>query len=80
VPWNRSDVKVEEFSSSDIDIEAHLKGMSFDFEKDRAIIARIGNNEQLPFKANTFDCYLACLSLMIVDNYMNQLEEAFRVC
>ena len=39
----------------------------------------MANNESLPFKEDTFDCYLANLSLMLVDNHMNQLAEAFRV-
>lgn len=41
--------------------------------------ASIGNNESLPYTDDTFDCYLANLSLMLVDNYKNQLQEALRV-
>jgi SAM-dependent methyltransferase len=81
VPGNKSDIRVEEFPTSDFDIEAHLKdSLSFNHDKDRAVIGRIANNESLPFKSESFDCYLACLSLMLVDNYLNMLEEAFRVC
>ena len=40
----------------------------------------MANNESLPFKHETFDCYLASLSLMLVDNHLNMLREAFRVC
>ena len=47
---------------------------------DRAVIAAAANNESLPFKDETFDCYLASLSLMLVDNYLNMLKEAYRVC
>ena len=39
----------------------------------------MANNESLPFKDSTFDCYLANLSLMLVHNHSNQLKEAFRV-
>lgn len=43
------------------------------------MIAAVGNNESLPFTDKTFDCYLSSLSLMLVDNHMNQMKEAFRV-
>ena len=43
------------------------------------MIGGVANNECLPFKDGTFDCYLAGLSLMLVDNYRNQLKEALRV-
>jgi len=37
------------------------------------------NNEQLPFEDQSFDCYIANLSLQLVDNHKNQLSEAYRV-
>ena len=46
----------------------------------RMVIAGIANNEALPFKDGQFDCYIANLSLMLVDNYKNMLTEALRVC
>lgn len=48
-------------------------------QNDRAVISGTGNNESLPFTDGTFDCYISSLSLMIVDNHLNQLREAFRV-
>ena len=47
---------------------------------DRAVIAATANNESLPFKDETFDCYIASLSLMLVENHLNMLKEAYRVC
>ena len=52
----------------------------FNPETDRMVIAAVGNNESLPFKDGSFDCYISNLSMMIVDNHLNQLTEAFRVC
>ena len=37
------------------------------------------NNEMLPFGDESFGGYVANLSLQLVDNYKNQLKEAFRV-
>ncbi len=48
-------------------------------EKDRFILGAVANNESLPFIDGSFDCYIANLSLMLVDNYKNQLSEALRV-
>jgi len=48
-------------------------------EKDKLLLGCWANNEALPFADNSFDCYIACLSLMLVDNYEAQLSEAFRV-
>ncbi len=39
----------------------------------------VANNEYLPYFDATFDCYMANLSLMLVDNYKNMLKEAIRV-
>jgi ubiquinone/menaquinone biosynthesis C-methylase UbiE len=49
-------------------------------ETDRLVFGCQANNESLPFADATFDCYLANLSLMLVDNHHNQLLEAYRVC
>ncbi|CDW79798.1 coq5 family protein [Stylonychia lemnae] len=49
-------------------------------EHNRFFMGCQANNESLPFKNDTFDCYIANLSLMIVDNHVNQLSEAYRVC
>ena len=38
---------------------------------EKAVLGAIANNESLPFKNETFDCYLANLSLMLVDNHIN---------
>jgi ubiquinone/menaquinone biosynthesis C-methylase UbiE len=37
------------------------------------------NNEILPFKDSVFNSYISNLSLMIVNNHINQIKEAFRV-
>lgn len=37
------------------------------------------NSEDLPFEDASFDCYIANLSLMLVDNPQNMLSEAYRV-
>lgn len=48
-------------------------------ESDRVVFGCLANNECLPFKDSSFDCYIANLSLMLVHNYRNQLSEALRV-
>lgn len=47
--------------------------------KDGLIYGCIANNECLPFRDGSFDCYLAPLSLHVVNDYKKQLSEAFRV-
>ena len=37
------------------------------------------NNELLPFSDGVFDIYIANLSLMLVNNHLNQIQEAYRV-
>ncbi|CDW78817.1 UNKNOWN [Stylonychia lemnae] len=61
------------------DLEEELK-KHVENENDRFVFGCQANNESLPFKDDTFDCYLANLSLMLVDNHKNQLSEALRVC
>ena len=68
---------MEELVSS-FDLEEYLQSKDFD-EKKRFVLGALANNECLPFKDGTFDCYLANLSLMLVDNYQNMLKEALRV-
>jgi ubiquinone/menaquinone biosynthesis C-methylase UbiE len=82
IPGNRADIEVEELAplgKQDFDLEEHLKAGGFSGEKDRMVLARLANNECLPFKDGSFDCYLANLSLMLVDNHTNMLKEAIRV-
>ena len=50
-----------------------------DYEKGIHLKSYIANNEKLPFGSEEFNSYTANLSLMIVDNHMNQLREAHRV-
>lgn len=58
------------------DLEAHLVEMG---GPAKAVVGCVANNECLPFKDGTFDCYISSMSLMLVDNYRNQLAEALRV-
>ena len=48
-------------------------------ERDRLVYGWISNNEFLPFKDSSFDCYIAALSLHIVHDYKKQLSEALRI-
>jgi len=48
-------------------------------EEQKFLHFSVGNNENLSFKDDSFDCYIANLSLMLVDNPLNQLSEAKRV-
>lgn len=45
----------------------------------KKLFVTVANNEKLPYPDGVFDTYIANLSLMIVDQHMNQLKEAFRV-
>ena len=47
--------------------------------QNKRIFATVANNEKLPYPDTSFDRYISNLSLMIVDNHMNQLNEAYRV-
>ncbi len=60
------------------DLEEEIKKHT-ESPEDRFVFGCKANNESLPFKDETFDCYLANLSLMLVDNHTNQLKEALRV-
>lgn len=71
-----SEVAPKDDHSFDIENIRQEKGIQ---ETDRFIFGCQADNESLPFKDNTFDSYLANLSLMWVDNHRNQLAEAFRV-
>jgi ubiquinone/menaquinone biosynthesis C-methylase UbiE len=48
-------------------------------EKTKQIFVTVADNEELPYPDESFDCYLAHLSLMHVENYDKMLREAFRV-
>ncbi|CDW71332.1 ubiquinone menaquinone biosynthesis methyltransferase [Stylonychia lemnae] len=61
------------------DIEEEIKKHT-ENESDRIVFGSQANNESLPFKDESFDCYIANLSLQLVDNHLNQLKEALRVC
>ena len=61
------------------DVEEAIKKHT-EKDTDKFVFACRANNEALPFKDESFDAYIANLSLMLVDNYHNQLKEAFRVC
>lgn len=60
------------------DLNAFLKDQNFK-DTERFVLGAVANNECLPFADAQFDCYIANLSLMLVDNYKNQLTEALRV-
>ena len=45
----------------------------------KRLFATIANNEKMPFTDSSFDRYISNLSLMLVDNHMNQLKEAYRI-
>ena len=45
----------------------------------KRVFATVANNEKLPYPDACFDRYISNLSLMIVDNHMNQINEAYRV-
>ena len=47
--------------------------------KTKRVFLTIANNEKLPYPDASFDRYISNLSLMLVDNHMNQLNEAYRV-
>lgn len=82
IPGNKAKVTASElapFGTKEWNLEKVLSDELNFTESDRAVIAGIGNNESLPFTDATFDCYISSLSLMIVDNHINQLKEAFRV-
>jgi len=64
-------------SSEQIDIEKYIDGMGSDISKKLFCIQ--ADNEKLPYPDNSFDLYLSSLSLMLVNNYKNQISECYRV-
>ncbi|CAI2376370.1 unnamed protein product [Moneuplotes crassus] len=46
---------------------------------DRKVFHLKANNEKLPYASEVFDCYLASLSLNLVNNHKNQISESYRV-
>ena len=45
----------------------------------KKVFSLIANNEKLPFADGYFDLYLSSLSLMLVNDHVNQLSESYRV-
>lgn len=81
IPGNKALVEVKEHGNLGehcFDIE-EVRSKLVESESDRLIYGCNANNESLPFKSNSFDCYIANLSLMLVSNHTNQLKEALRV-
>ena len=81
IKGNQAEIRVEELApigDKTFDLEKYLSDKGFS-ESNRYVLGSLANNESLPFKNATFDCYLANLSLMLVDNYKNMLTEALRV-
>lgn len=71
-------LKVKYLESSDMyDCDKLVEEMGEDIE--RKIFVAEANNENLPYPDNYFDCYIANLSLMIVNDHRNQISEAYRV-
>ncbi|CAI2377076.1 unnamed protein product [Moneuplotes crassus] len=71
-------VKLEWIKDSEaINVTKKAEDMGEDIEK--KLFLHQANNEKLPYPDESFDLYLSSLSLMLVDNYMNQLKEAYRV-
>ena len=75
IPGNQSIIRAEELGKTD-DKSFQIPSNPLD---SRLVIAGVANNEALPFEDSQFDCYIANLSLMLVDNYKNMLAEALRV-
>ena len=48
-------------------------------EFNRFVFGCRANNELLPFADGSFNAYIANLSLMLVNNHVNQINQAFRV-
>ena len=61
------------------ELEQEEKLSYADYEKGIHVKSDTANNEKLPFASEEFSSYTANLSLMLVDNHMNQLREAYRV-
>jgi ubiquinone/menaquinone biosynthesis C-methylase UbiE len=45
----------------------------------KCVIACKSDSQNLPFANEQFDCYLANLSLHLVDNPLSQIRECFRI-
>ncbi|CAI2376505.1 unnamed protein product [Moneuplotes crassus] len=73
-PRNKLEM-IEDFET--IDTNKHIKEMGDEIEKKLFLVK--ASNEKLPYPDECFDLYLSSLSLHIVDNYMVQLEEAYRI-
>ena len=75
---NSADIEIADLPES-FDLEGYLRERRFKEREDRMVVGRLANNERLPFVEGTFDCYISCLSLMLVDSQENMLREALRV-
>ncbi|CAI2376276.1 unnamed protein product [Moneuplotes crassus] len=60
-----------------IDVNQQVGDMGEDIDKKLFLVK--ANNEKLPYPDGCFDLYISSLSLEHVDNYMNQLNESYRV-
>jgi ubiquinone/menaquinone biosynthesis C-methylase UbiE len=60
------------------DIEQELKPL-LKSDNERLVFGCLANNMALPFKDESFDCYISNFSMHIVPDYKKQLSEAFRV-
>ena len=45
----------------------------------KRLFATPANNEKMPFPDASFDRYISGISMMAVDNHMNQIKEAYRI-
>lgn len=71
-------VKLEWIKDVDsIDVAKQVQDMGEDIT--RKLFVHQANNEKLPYPDESFDLYLSSLSLMLVDNYKNQIAESYRV-
>lgn len=63
--------------NDELDTENLVESVGKDVSK--RVFALKANNEKLPYPDGYFDMYLASLSLMLVNDHINQLSEAYRV-
>jgi len=71
---NSSEVKYENLpQSSNIEVSTPEEGTV------KKVYSTVADNEALPYSDDAFDCYLANLSLMLVNDPNKMLSEAYRV-
>lgn len=80
-PFNKAQIRSTPFSPKDstFDLEQEISQYMSQPTKDKLVLGGWANNEALPFQDNSFDCYLSCLSPMLVSNHTKMLKEATRV-